>query len=57
MKDSLELYEELKKKYTKYRIAKVTGLSYATLTFWDKGVFFPNKESGEKLRKMLEENY
>jgi len=52
---AIQKYKHLKKKMTKYRIAKETGLSLNTLNMWDKEVFKPNEDSAEKIDKLFKE--
>lgn len=51
--DGLKLYEKLRKKYTKYRIWKETGITTATMLLWDKKVFQPSKDSISKMKQLL----
>jgi predicted transcriptional regulator len=37
------------KGFSKYKIAKLVGVSWNTVSFWHKGVFWPKEEHQKKL--------
>lgn len=38
--------------FSKYRIAKLVGVSWNTVSFWYKGIFSPNKEHLAALQRI-----
>lgn len=51
----MELIKKLKAKgITKYKIAKVVGVTWQTVNMWDKEVFEPKKDKIQKLKEFYE---
>ena len=57
MDKSLRSFIKIKKKITKYEIEKRTGIKWATMSLWEKGVYKPSEKNAEKLEKLLGELY
>lgn len=54
MKIGIGIVEKLiKKGYSKYRVAKVVGVSWATVRLWERGVFVPSPEHLTALQNLL----
>jgi len=51
----MNIVEKLVKehKYSKYRIARLTGVSWNTVQMWYRGVFRPSPETLAKLEEIL----
>lgn len=49
----VEIEELLKRGFSKYRIAKETGVSWNTVQLWSKGIYKPKLKHSEKIKKLL----
>jgi hypothetical protein len=47
------VHELLKSGLTKYRISKILGCAYNTVSMWDKGVWHPSEKYEQKLEELL----
>jgi DNA-binding XRE family transcriptional regulator len=42
-----------KKSITKYRLSKLTGISWQTLLYWERGIYKPSEKSAELAARVL----